>query len=89
MKKWKTPDLLPLQKHLKLNKCVFMIKISDGHTPIYLFNLFQHTKLHEPELHILPQPRIDLFKSSLSFSRAVLLEFNTWEIETNEDIDLI
>ena len=65
-------NLAPLRKHLQLNKCVFMKKILEGHAPIYLSNLFKLSTIRGPKHLLLPQPRIDLFKSSLSYSGVVI-----------------
>ena len=65
-------NLAPLRKHLQLNKCVFMKKILEGHAPTYLSNLFKHSSIRGRKHFVLPQPRIDLFKSSLSYSGVVL-----------------
>ena len=70
--KMQSLNLVPLRKHLQLNKCVFMKKILDGHAPIYLSNFFEHSPIRGRKHLVLPQPRIDLFKSSLSYSGVVL-----------------
>ena len=49
-----------------------MKKILEGHAPIYLSNLFKHSSIRGRKHLVLPQPRIDLFKSSLSYSGLVL-----------------
>jgi len=64
-------NLLPLSEHLVLNKCTFMHKIHVRKAPLYLCQFFQKPstgRLQSEHNFILPQPRIDLFKSSLSYS---------------------
>ena len=66
-------QLLPLKHRLFLNKAVFMFKIINNLTPEYLKSLFfLQTYRHSSRTLILPKTRIDLYKSSLSFSGAVL-----------------
>ena len=60
-------DIPPLKKQFKINKCVLMKKIVDGRAPNYLLSLFQQS-FRSCNHFLLPQPRIDLFKSSLSYS---------------------
>ena len=70
--KMKMLDFLPLRKHLELNKCVLMKKISDGRVPSYLSSLFRYSTHRGRKYFFLPQPRIDLFKTSLSYSGVTL-----------------
>ena len=70
--KMKILDILPLHTHLKFNKCVFMKKIIDGQVPSYLSHLFQRSLSKNYLNLLLPQPRIDLFKTSLVYSGTVL-----------------
>ena len=62
--------LLPLAKHLLLSKCVLMQKVFHGKAPQYLKDLMipsQRLHLHGSK-QLLPRTRIDIFKTSFSFS---------------------
>ena len=67
--------ILPLQKHMSFNKGVFMHKILHNKAPSYLCSLFSHAQSRyetsRSNLRI-PRPRIDLYKTSLSFAGASL-----------------
>ena len=66
-------NILPLRKQLLFNKLVFMYKVTRSKTPPYVTDLFCYS--HKPfetlrnDL-IVPKPRIDLFKTSFSYSGA-------------------
>ena len=60
-------NILPLQKQLYLNKAVLMFKVNRRMTPSYITSLFRESN-NRPNRYVLPKPRIDLFKTSLSFS---------------------
>ena len=64
--------ILPLHTRLKYNKGIYMKKIMVGNAPSSLRYLFpiNHTRDHI-KINI-PTPRIDLFKTSLTFSGASL-----------------
>ena len=78
--KLKTLNILPLAKQYEYNKIVLVHKIYHEMTPSYLNNLIRKApnRYHSKSL-ILPLPRIDLFKNSLSFSGAAL-----WNALPNE-----
>ena len=62
--------LLPLDKQLLLNKCVLMQKVVHGKAPQYLKDLMipsERLHVHENK-QLLPRTRIDIFKTSFSFS---------------------
>ena len=69
--KLKKLNILPLHKHLLFNKGVMMFKIRNDTQPKYLCHFFSR---HEPRYsshrqHFnVPLPRIDIYKTSLSFS---------------------
>ena len=67
--------ILPLDKQLALNKAVFMYKIVRKRAPAYLCNTFEHSQTRyvnsRSTLKVL-RPRIDLSKTSLSYSGASL-----------------
>ena len=67
--------ILPLQKHLLYNKAVFMYNVDHNNVPDYLCQLFRPSTSQygkQNSLFIVPYPRIDIYKSSLSFSGAHL-----------------
>ena len=61
---------LPLDKQLLLNKCVLMQKVVRGKAPQYLKDLMiPSERLHvHGNKQLLPRTRIDIFKTSFSFS---------------------
>ena len=62
-------NILQLQKQLYdyFNKTVLMFKVNMRMTPSFIISLFRESNNH-PNRYFLPKPRIDLFKTSLSFS---------------------
>ena len=58
---------LPLQKQLYFDKAVLMIKVNRRITPSYIISLFTESN-NRTNRYVLPKPRIDLYKTSLSFS---------------------
>ena len=65
--KMKALSILPLQKQLYFNKAVLMFKVSRMITPFYIVSLFTENN-NRANRYVLPKPRIDLYKTSLSFS---------------------
>ena len=65
-------DTLPLKFKLKYNKAVFMFKILSGCAPSILTNNFIVNDHRHTHKLILPLPRVDIFKSSLSYSGGFL-----------------
>ena len=65
--KMKALNILPLQKQLYFNKAVLMFKVNRRMTPSYITSLFTESN-NLTNRYVLPKPRIDLFKTSLSFS---------------------
>ena len=62
-------DILPLSEHLKYNKATIIHKIYHEKAPMYLNKLFTKAPdRYESKNLVPPLPRIDLFKTSLSFS---------------------
>jgi len=68
-------NMLPLKKTLFFNKSIFMFKIINSDSPRYLHDLFKFTNNpygdRKKNLQVV-HPRIDLCKTSLSFSGASL-----------------
>ena len=62
--------LLPLDKQLLLNKCILMQKVVHGKAPQYLKDfMIPSERLHvHGNKQLLPRTRIDIFKTSFSFS---------------------
>ena len=65
--KMKALSILPLQKRLYFNKAVLMFQVNRKMTPSYITSLFRESN-NRPNRYVLPKPRIDLYKTSLSFS---------------------
>ena len=64
--KMKALSIQPLQKQLYFNKAVLMFK-ANRMTPSYIISLFTESS-NRTNRYVLPKPRIDLYKTSLSFS---------------------
>ena len=67
--------ILPLNDQLKFNKGVLMFKVKNNHVPNYLTNLFhRNTSRYQnyKNRFSIPQARVDLFKTSFSFSGSFL-----------------
>ena len=62
-RKMKALSILPLQKQL----AVLIFKVNRRMTPSYIISLFTESSNHTNR-YVLPKPRIDLYKTSLSFS---------------------
>ena len=61
-------NILPLHLQFHYNVGVYMYKICTGGMPSYLSHFFQKaTDRYDSSKYIVPLPRIDLYKSSLSF----------------------
>ena len=69
---YNTLNILPLHTWLKYNKGIYMQKIMAGNAPLSLTRLFPINSSREQNKINIPRPRIDLFKSSLTFSGASL-----------------
>ena len=65
--KMKGLSILPLQKQLYFNKPVLIFKVNRRMTPSYIVSLFIESN-NRTNRYVLPRPRIDLYKTSLSFS---------------------
>ena len=69
---YKTLCILPLKLRFELNKGPFMFKIMFGSAPAYLKQLFLVNRSRGMNKISIMIPRIDLFKSSPTYSGAVL-----------------
>ena len=68
--------MLPLKRHLFFNKATFMHKVQNNKSPNYIVDLFKaNVSPYTPfKLNLsCPKPRIDLYKSSISYTGA-----HTW-----------
>ena len=65
-------NVLPLHTRLKYNKSILMKKIMVGNAPPSLSRLFPINPTRDQIKINIPTPRIDLFKTSLTFSGASL-----------------
>ena len=65
---------MSLQKQLEYNKGLFMYRVLSNEAPEYISNLYTYTPSrysNSRNYHLsLPRPRIDIFKTSISFSGA-------------------
>ena len=65
---YKSIDILPLSLRFEYNKAVIMHKVVTGYSPPTILNSFKINEKRHKHKIVLPLPRIDLFKSSLSYS---------------------
>lgn len=73
--KLRSLGFLPLKQHLQYNKCLFVFKLLHDKLPNYMNNFFQKSKTPYGQLHqlfVIPRPRIDKYKHSLSFSGSTM-----------------
>ena len=67
---------MSLQKQLEYNKGLFMYRVLSNEAPGYIPNLYIHTPSRYSDsrnYHLsLPRPRINIFKTSISFSGVYL-----------------
>ena len=73
--KLSSAGMLSLKDLLKCNKLIFIYKILNHKAPSYLQNMFTHSHSYYTSYKqnlILPKPRIDIYKTSLSYSGAAL-----------------
>ena len=74
--KLKEMRIMSLQKQLEYNKGLFMYRLLSNEAPEYISNLHTHTPSRyssSRNYHLsLPRPRIDIFRTSISFSGAYL-----------------
>ena len=79
--KLKKMRIMSLQKQLEYDKGLFIYRVFSNEAPEYISNLYTHTTSrysNSRNIHLsLPRPRIDIFKTSISFSGAYL--WNTRE----------
>ena len=63
---------MSLQKQLEYSKGLFMYRVLSNEAPGYIANLYTYTPSHFSNSRnyylSLPRPRIDIFKTSISFS---------------------
>ena len=71
--KLRTLAILPLKKQLEFNKLVLIHKIYNEKTPPYLNNIITKASCRYNSKNLLiPKSKLDLFKTSLSFSGPTL-----------------
>ena len=74
--KLKEMRIMSLQKQLEYNKGLFVNRVLSNEAPKYISNLYTHTPSrysNSRNNHLgLPRPRIDIFKTNISFSGAFL-----------------
>lgn len=82
--------MLPLDLHLLLNKAVFMRKVTLSKTPKYITEQFPRTTNRYAGLRnelVVPRARIDLVKTSISFSGARLWNALPPRIRSTKNLD--
>ena len=73
LEKQESLDILPLDKQLKFNKIIAVFKARHELVPEYITKLLTKSSSRYNFLnYLLPQPRIDMFKASFSFSGSLL-----------------
>ena len=65
-------DILPLKSRFLLNKGTMMQKIMLGRAPRALMDRFQYNESRHSHKLVIPLPRIDLYKTSLTYSGGTL-----------------
>ena len=71
--KLKEMRIMSLQIQLEYTKGLFLYRLLSNEAPEYISNLYTHTPSRSRNYHLsLPRPRIDIFKTSISFSGAYL-----------------
>ena len=65
---YKKLDILPLPLKCKYNKAVFMYKIMNKLTPVYLYEMFPSNVIRGKKIIRIPKPRTNLFMTSLTYS---------------------
>ena len=81
--KLKKLKVLPLSKQYEYNKIILVHKVYHDLAPPYLNNLIRKApNRYDSKNLILPLPRIDLYKNSLSFSGAALRNALPNELKT-------
>ena len=65
-------DILPLNKQLEFNKLVSVFKTRINLAPDYVTNLLKESNRYNSRNYLLPPTRLDMFKTSFSFSGARL-----------------
>ena len=66
--KQKVLDILPLNKQLEFNKLMSVFKTRTNLVPDYVTNLLTKSNLPNSNNYLLPTTRINLFKTSFTFS---------------------
>ena len=68
LEKYKQLQILPLQLQFQYNACIFMYKLHAEEVPTYLQTFFNKAPdRYGSTKYIVPLPRIDLYKTNLSF----------------------
>jgi hypothetical protein len=90
--KFKQFGVLPLHKQLTYNKLVLMRKVTLVKTPNYLNSLFHLTQRQSRTLRndtiITPKPRLDIYKTSFSYSGAKLWNTLPHDLKSVRSIQL-
>ena len=91
-------NILSFDESVFLNKAKIMYKIANNIAPAYLINLFQMTNSSDDTISnlrsvanrnfLIPKPKLNLFKNSLSYSGAIIFNSIPLEIKDSNSLDI-
>ena len=89
--------ILSFDEIVFLNKAKIMYKVANNMAPSYLINLFQMRSASDDTItslrsvtnknFLIPKPKLNLFKNSLSYSGAIIWNCIPLEIKTSKSLD--
>ena len=90
--------ILSFEEIVFLNKAKIMYKIANNIAPMYLINLFQRRNASDDTISnlrsvvnrnfLIPKPKLNLFKNSLSYSGAIIWNSIPLEIKNSNSLDI-
>ena len=90
--------ILSFDEIVFLNKAKIMYKIANNIAPMYLINLFQRRNASDDTISnlrsvanrnfLIPKPKLNLFKNSLSYSGAIIWNSIPLEIKNSNSLDI-
>ena len=91
-------NILSFDESVFLNKAKIMYKIANNIAPAYLINLFQMRNSSDVTISnlrsvanknfLIPKPKLNLFKNSLSYSGAIIWNSIPLEIKDSNSLDI-
>ena len=91
-------NILSFDESVFLNKAKIMYKIANNIAPAYLINLFQMRNSSDDTISnlrsvangnfLIPKPKLNLFKNSLSYSGAIIWNSIPLEIKGSNSLDI-